>query len=450
MSGRVLVVDDEPRMAEAVRDALAGTGARCEAHTEPAAALQALLADGADVLVCDWRMPGLDGLELLRRVRAARPGTRVILMTAYGDVPSAVEAMRAGAFDYLIKPFDNEELRRRVARALDLARLERENREMRQALAGRYAEAIVAASPAMREVLELVDRAAAAAAPVLVLGESGTGKELVARRLHFASPRVAGPFVAVNCTALAESVLESELFGHERGAFTGAVSERAGCFERADGGTLFLDEIGEVSDAFQAKLLRVLQDGEVLRVGGSRPRRVDVRVVAATNRDLGREVAAGRFREDLFYRLNVIPVRLPPLRERREDVLPLGRHFLAQLSRDGGRTLRLDAAAEKRLLEHAWPGNARELRNVLERAVVLARGEALGVEDLLLEPGPRGRTAAAEPSEPEGTLHQHLERAAAERIRAALETAGGRRAEAAARLGVDRATLFRWMRRLGL
>jgi DNA-binding NtrC family response regulator len=445
MTGRVLVVDDEPRMAEAVRDALAGTGARCEAHTDPAAALEALLAGGADVLVCDWRMPGLDGLELLRRVRDARPGSRVILMTAYGDVPSAVEAMRAGAFDYLTKPFDNEELRRRVARALELARLERENREMRQALAGRYADAFVAASPVMRGVLELVDRAAAARAPVLVLGESGTGKELVARRLHFASARVAAPFVAVNCKALAESVLESELFGHERGAFTGAVSEHAGCFERADSGTLFLDEIGEVSEAFQAKLLRVLQDGEVLRVGGSHPRRVDVRVVAATNRDLAAEVAAGRFREDLFYRLNVIPVRLPPLRERRDDIVPLARHFLAQLGRESGRPLGLDAAAEARLLEHGWPGNARELRNVLERAAVLASGDLLGPEDLLLEPPPRGPAPPAH-----GTLQQHLERAAAERIRVALGATGGRRAEAAARLGIDRATLFRWMRRLGL
>jgi two-component system response regulator HydG len=445
MTGGILIVDDEPRMASAVREALASTGARCVAHTDAAAAFEALLADGADVLVCDWRMPGLDGLELLRRVRDARPGTRVILMTAYGDVPSAVEAMRSGAFDYLTKPFDNEELRRRVSRALELARLERENRQMRQALAGRYADAFIAASPAMRGVLELVDRAAATRAPVLVLGESGSGKELVARRLHFASARVAGPFVALNCKALAESVLESELFGHERGAFTGATAEHAGCFERADSGTLFLDEIGEVSEAFQAKLLRVLQDGEVLRVGGSRPRRVDVRVVAATNRDPAAEVAAGRFREDLFYRLNVIPVRLPPLRERRDDILPLARHFLSQLARESGRPLRLDAAAERRLLEHTWPGNARELRNVLERAAVLARDEELGYEDLLLDPAPRG----AAPSTP-GTLQDHLERAAREGIRTALDATGGRRAEAAARLGVDRATLYRWMRRLGL
>ena len=286
---------------------------------------------------------------------------------------------------------------------------------------------------------------------MLVLGESGTGKEPVARRLHFASARIAGPFVAVNCKAFAESVLESELFGHERGAFIGAVTEHAGCFGRADAGTLFLDEIGEVNDAFQAKLLRVLQDGELLRVGGSRPRRVDVRVVAATNRDLASDVGAGRFRQDLFYRLSVIPIRLPPLRERREDVLPLARHFLAELARDSGRPLRLDGAAEKRLIEHDWPGNARELRNVLERATVLARGEALGAEDLPLEPAARGSAAAATGlPEPDGTLQQHLERTAAERIRAALATSGGRRTEAAACLGVDRATLFRWMRRLGL
>jgi DNA-binding NtrC family response regulator len=281
---------------------------------------------------------------------------------------------------------------------------------------------------------------------VLVQGESGTGKELVARLLHYWSDRVGRPFVAVNCKAFAEGVLESELFGHEKGAFTGAVGARAGCFERATGGTLFLDEIAEVGPDFQAKLLRVLQDGEVLRVGGTAPRPVDVRVVAATNRVLRDEIAADRFREDLYFRLNVLPIRLPPLRERREDVLPLARHFLARHAGEAHRRLTLGAEAEGALLAHPWPGNVRELENAIERAVVLARGEEIGPEDLLLEEpvgAPPGAGAAP-------TLQAHLERTTASHIRAALETAGGNRAEAARALGVDRTTLYRMMKRFGI
>ena len=321
-------------------------------------------------------MPGMDGLELLRRLHAKRPALPVILITAHGSVPSAVAAMREGAFDYLTKPFDNDELRALVGRALDLTRLERENRYLKQEVASRYApDAMVAESARGKELLDLVRRVAPSKATVLIQGESGTGKELVARLLHYWSDRVGQPFVAVNCKAFAEGVLESELFGHEKGAFTGAATTRAGCFERAQGGTLFLDEIGEMSLDFQAKLLRVLQEGEVLRVGGTQPRKVDVRVVAATNRVLRDEVQGGRFREDLFFRLNVIPVQLAPLRERREDVLPLAHHFLARHAAGGGRRLALSPEAERALAEHAWPGNVRELENVIERAVVLARGE---------------------------------------------------------------------------
>jgi DNA-binding NtrC family response regulator len=357
--------------------------------------------------------------------------------------------MREGAFDYVAKPFDNDELRALVTRALELTRLERENRELRREVAGRYApDAMVAVSPRSIELLALVRRVAPSRATVLIQGESGTGKELVARLLHYWSDRVGRPFVAVNCKAFAEGVLESELFGHEKGAFTGALTGRSGCFERAGGGTLFLDEIGDIDADFQAKLLRVLQEGEVLRVGGSAPRPVDVRVVCATNRALREEVAAGRFREDLFFRLNVIPMALAPLRDRREDILPLAQQFLERQQRETGRVLRFGPEAEAALLAHQWPGNVRELENAVERAVVLARGEEITPEDLLLEQLPL--SSAADAAMTRGTLQDCLDDAASARIRAALAAAGGNRVEAARALGIERTTLYRMMKRLGL
>ena len=446
MTPRVLIVDDEERMASVVAMALQRCGYQCETRASGAEALAAVEARGADVVITDLRMPEMDGLELLGRLRVLQPSLPVILITAHGSVPSAVAAMREGAFDYVTKPFDNDELRAVVGRALEMTRLQRENRYLRQEVASRYSpESVVAESPRGRELLELVRRVAAARSTVLVTGESGTGKELVARLLHYWSDRVGRPFVAVNCKAFAEGVLESELFGHEKGAFTGALAARAGCFERADGGTLFLDEIGETSQDFQAKLLRVLQEGEVLRVGGAQPRTVDVRVVAATNRALREEVAAGRFREDLFFRLAVIPVHLAPLRERREDILPLARHFLARQCAETGRQLELGPEAEAALIEHAWPGNIRELENAVERAVVLARGSRITPEDLLLEQRADGRAAVAG-----GTLQESLDAAAEARIRAALAAAADQRAEAARALGIDRTTLYRMMKRFGI
>jgi DNA-binding NtrC family response regulator len=445
---RVVVVDDEPRMAAVMAAALGRGGWECETYESGASALAAVDARGADVVVTDWKMPGMDGVELMHRLRERRPDLPVIMVTAYGDVPNAVAAMRGGAFDYVVKPFDNDDLRACVARAIDFARLDRENRHLRSEVAARYGpDAVVAESPAGREILAMVRRVAPSRATVLVQGESGTGKELVARLLHYWSDRVGKPFVAVNCKAFADGVLESELFGHERGAFTGATAARAGCFERANGGTLFLDEIGEVTAEFQAKLLRVLQDGEVLRVGGTEPRAVDVRVVGATNRVLRDEVAAGRFREDLFFRLNVIPLQIPPLRERREDVLPLARYFLAARCQDTGRRLGLSEAAEAAMLAHPWPGNVRELENAIERGVVLARGEDIEPEDLLLHETTT-RSDVAAPGD--GTLQDALDAAAAERIRAALRRAGDNRAEAARALGIDRTTLYRLMKRLGV
>ncbi len=446
MKPRILIVDDEERMASVVAMALGRAGYEGVTCNSGAAALAVLAERGADVVVTDWKMPQMDGIELLRQLHTQQPGLPVILLTAHGSVPSAVAAMREGAFDYVTKPFDNDELRAVVARALEMTRLERENRYLRQEIASRYApESTVAESPRSKELLALLRRVAPSRSSVLIQGESGTGKELVARLLHYWSERVGQPFVAVNCKAFAEGVLESELFGHEKGAFTGATAARAGCFERAAGGTLFLDEIGETSPDFQAKLLRVLQDGELLRVGATQSRTVDVRLVAATNRVLRDEIAAGRFREDLFFRLNVIPIILAPLRERREDILPLARHFLDRHAADAGRRLQLTADAEQVLLAHAWPGNVRELENAIERAVVLARGEGITPEDLLLEQGLAVAAASGDV-----TLQEALDRAAAARIRAALESAKGQRAEAARILGIERTTLYRMMKRLGL
>jgi DNA-binding NtrC family response regulator len=446
MKPRILVVDDEERMAGVVAMALGRAGYECETCSSGDEALAALEARGADVAVSDWKMAGMDGLELLQRLRAQRPDLPVILITAFASVPSAVAAMRAGAFDYVTKPFDNDELRAVVARALEMTRLERENRYLRQEIGTRYGpDAMIAASPRSLELLDLLRRVAPSRSTVLIQGESGTGKELVARMLHYWSERVGRPFVAVNCTAFAEGVLESELFGHEKGAFTGATVSRAGCFQRASGGTLFLDEIGEVGPDFQAKLLRVLQDGEVLPVGAAQPVAVEVRVVAATNRVLRDEVAAGRFREDLYFRLNVIPVHLLPLRERREDVLPLAHHFLARHTAEAGRRLAFAAETEQAFLTHPWRGNVRELENAVERAVVLARTDVVTPEDLLLDETSDGTRPATG-----DTLQHALDATTAERIRAALEAARGQRNEAARALGIDRTTLYRLMKRLAL
>jgi len=447
MNPRVLVLDDEPRMAEIVGMVLRRDGFDVETFTNGNEALARHDADPFDLVLTDLRMPAPDGLEVLKRVRAASSDTPVILFTAHATIANAIEALREGAFDYVQKPFDNEALRACVRRALEINRLSRENRYLRAELGQRHALAdIVATSDAMNDVLDLVRRAARSPATVLITGESGTGKELIARAVHFHSDRVSGPFVAVNCKAFAEGLLESELFGHERGAFTGADRTREGLFEAASGGTLFLDEIGEISEAFQAKLLRVLQEREVRRVGDDRARPVDVRVVVATNRDLQTEVAEGRFREDLFFRLAVIPIRIPPLRERREDILPLARHFLLQFQRRSERRFNaLGAEAEALLAEHDWPGNVRELENAIERAVVLAVGDALLPSDLLLEQ----RSGDSDPPA-DTTLQAHLDAATRAAIHEALSATGGAKSDAAARLAIDRTTLYRLIKKYDL
>jgi DNA-binding NtrC family response regulator len=447
MKPRLAVLDDEQRMVDILAMVLRRDGYEVRTYTRADAAVEALRSEPFDLLITDLKMPNMDGLSVLQQAKTIDPELPVILITAHATVATAIAAMREGAFDYVEKPFDNDELKTLVRRALDVTRLARENRYLRAEVKGRYPlEGLVAESVAMRDALDLVRRAARSRSTVLITGESGTGKEMIARAVHYHSDRVGQPFIAVNCKAFAEGVLESELFGHEKGAFTGADRAKPGLFERADGGTLFLDEIGEISGDFQGKLLRVLQERIFHRVGGTEERAVDLRLVAATNRDLRAEAAAGRFREDLYFRLAVIPIHLPPLRERREDVLPLARHFLAKWNTELARKVTgWSAEVETYLLEHSWPGNVRELENTIERGVVLARGDSITLEDLLIETGtdsgPTGVSAASV------DLQSFLDRAAAERIRSVLKEVRGARLEAARRLGVDRTTLYRLMRK---
>ncbi|MGH7932523.1 MAG: sigma-54-dependent transcriptional regulator [Candidatus Binataceae bacterium] len=460
---RVLVVEEEAvaRMAAA---ALGKAGYDCETCRSLEAALATLEPRGADVVVCAVNAPAIDGIELLRQLRARRLDLPVILLTGDPSVGTAVAAMQQGAFDYVAKPFDCEALTAIVARAVEMGTLKRENRRLRQQLdVASTAAGFIAESPQSKQLVAMIRRVAPARSTALIEGESGTGKELIARMLHYWSNRADGPFVAINCKAFADGVVESELFGHEKGSFTGAIAARAGCFERASGGTLFLDEIAEAGPDFQAKLLRVLEDGEVMRVGASKPRKVDVRIIAATNRVLRTEVAASRFRADLYFRLNVIPVHLAPLRERREDILPLARHFLAFYAADAGRPITLSPEAELALLSYEWAGNVRELENVIERAVVMSGAEVLTPDAFALDNGvsmasaesasaaaPSHASAETEIAKPGETLQDCLDRAAIARINAALEAAKGNRAVAAAALGVDRTTLYRLMKRLSL
>ncbi len=385
---RLLVVDDEPSLRRILQVAFEKSGYTVYT-AEDAQAAEALLASQAiDAVLTDVTMPGKSGQELLSAIKARTPELPVILMTAYGTIPQAVKAIQEGAFEYLPKPFDLDSLKKIVARALDAREGTRPSRKKRAAAEPGASPEFIAHAPAMREILDVARQVASTRANVLITGESGTGKEVVAKTLHALSERADKPFVAVSCAALPETLLESELFGHEKGAFTGADQAKIGRFEAADGGTLFLDEIGEIPLGMQVKLLRVLQEREFERLGASRPTRVDVRLVAATNRDLAVAVQEGVFRLDLMYRLQVIQIELPPLRERREDVLPLANHFLTRYGAENGRAaLPLSVEAEEALLRYPWPGNVRELENMMERAMVLAPREAIEVGASLL---PRG------------------------------------------------------------
>jgi DNA-binding NtrC family response regulator len=449
--GRFLVVEDNDTLRRGIARALAdGFGAVDEEAAGDTAVVR--LRDGAnapyDVIVTDLRLPGAGGLEVLEAARARDERSAVILMTAYGTIESAVEAMRHGAFDFLQKPFDLEQLEVRVAKALEHGRLLREVTHLRAERVARYAPAnIVGTSPALQRALGLVRKVASSRATALVTGETGTGKELVAGMIHGLSARADGPFIKVNCAALPETLLESELFGHERGAFTGADRIRIGRFEQAHGGTLFLDEVGDMAPSTQAKLLRVLQDREFTRLGGSRPLRVDVRIVAATNRDLEREMHAGRFREDLFYRLNVIRIAMPALRERQDDVEALAVHFAQHFAREMGRAERqLSPAAVARLRAHGWPGNVRELRNVIERALLLADGERIEASDVDVADAPAPEAGDGEGGS-RGLSMREVERSL---VLSALARAGFVQKDAAALLGVSRRKLNYMVQRMGI
>jgi len=450
MTERILVADDDDALRESLELVLAAEGYEVLTARDGAAALALVETQPVDVVLCDLRMPGMDGLELLPQLARKLPGVPVLLMSAYGSSDLAVEALRRGAYDYLAKPFQPSEVLLTLRKAREREKLRRANqilqRDVQRAVGERP---IVAASASMIQVLELVERAAEFKATVLLQGESGTGKEVLARAVHAQSPRRDDAFVAVNCAAIPETLLESELFGHAKGAFTGADRARRGLFSEADGGTLFLDEIGELPLALQAKLLRVLQEEEVRPVGESKPRRVDVRVIAATARVLEDEVSAGRFREDLFYRLDVVRVNVPPLRERREDIPLLVDHFLGRSLESLGKAVRsVDDDALERLLAPEWPGNARELENVLERAVILARGERLTMADLppnLVSARGERRGAGRDLS-----LRRARRAVEARLIGEALDATGGNRTHAARLLGISHRALLYKLKEYGL
>jgi DNA-binding NtrC family response regulator len=443
---RILVVDDEPAQLELVGGFLRKHGFEVAQAGGGRAAVARFKQEPFDLVLTDQRMPDLSGLEVLDAVRATTPETAVVIMTAYGTIESAVSAVKAGAADYLAKPLHLDELLHRIHQIQDRRRLLTENRELREALAERHrVEGIVGESGAMQEVLSVVRRVAPSDATVLIRGESGTGKELIARAIHYASPRAARALVKVNCAALAESLLETELFGHEKGAFTGAVAARKGRFELADGGSLFLDEIGDLPPHLQVKLLRVLQEREFERVGSSRPIKVDVRLLAATHRNLEALVRDGRFRDDLYYRINVVTITLPALRERREDLPPLIDHFLRVFARKNGKSIRgLTREAREALLRYDYPGNVRELENLIERAVVLTRDDVIGLGDLPL-------TVEAQPSEPDGAgLVAAVEGLERRLIRDALARADGTQTRAAELLGISERVLRYKLKKYGL
>ncbi len=457
MVGDVLVVEDNRTLKDAIVELLAGEKHHVRSAETAEDALNQCRAQMPDVLLTDLRLPQLDGLWLLREVKGRDPLAEVILVTAYGTVEVAVEAMRGGAFDFLTKPVRMDHLVAKVAQAMrvraDRLALQRE-RERRDYLEAEVAEAfndgqIIGRAQPMRELFATVEKVARTDSSVLITGESGTGKELVARAIHLRSRRQTGPFVRVNCGALPEGVLESELFGHERGAFTGALRRRRGRFELAEGGTLFLDEIADIGPAVQVRLLHVLQEREFERVGGEETVRVDVRVIAATNKTIREEVAAGRFREDLFYRLYVIPIHLPPLRERKEDIPLLADHFVRRLCASLSRSpARLGEAALRVLSLYDWPGNVRELENALERALVLCEGDEITVGDLPFLT--RASTSAEQYPAGVVALNAALERLERTLIERAMAEAGGVKAEAARRLEVTPSALYYKLEKYGL
>ena len=443
----ILLVDDEEPQRQVLAGFLKKRGYEVEAVGDADEALRVVSSRTVDLVLTDLRMPGRSGVELLEAVRAINPEIPVVVMTAYGTVASAVDAMKRGAADYLGKPVDLDELEVLVARTLERRALVSENRALREQLESRYRLAgLETANAAMQECINVAGRAAASRAGILIRGESGTGKDLLARAIHFASPRRRAPLVAVNVAALPETLLESELFGHERGAFTGADRERRGRFELADGGTLFLDEIGDLPRGTQVKLLRVLQGQSFERLGGSRTIKVDVRVIAATHRDLVAMARTGEFREDLLFRLDVVSITLPPLRERREDIPLLVDHFLRRFA-DEGKARGVSREAMDLLLKHDYPGNVRELENLVHRAVVLSRGELVSTSDLPLHlAGLKGEAGKEE----SGGFTERVEAFEKRLILEALDRSGGVQTRAAAALGMSERHLRYKLKKFGL
>lgn len=456
VKSKIAIIDDQPRMAEILSMVLQ-RDYDVSAFTDSEVFIAQAQASVFDCVITDLKMPIKDGLEVLAAVKDSQPDTPVILLTAHATVDTAIEALKKGAFDYLQKPIDNDRCRQVVALALETTQLRRQNRLMRAELIERYSlDKLIAESQAMQEVIDMVRRAAMSSSTVMIHGESGTGKEVIAKAIHYYSDRVGKPFVAVNCKAFAEGVLESELFGHEKGSFTGANQRKQGVFERAQGGSLFLDEIGETNGDFQAKLLRVIQEKQIQRVGGNSVIDVDFRLIVATNRDLQLEVEQGHFREDLYYRLNVIPVFLPPLRERREDILPLAQQFLNRVNEEQGRSLcGFTPEVESYLHQGDWPGNVRELENVVERGAVLSRSDWIELSDLgvtshVKKMGEAAETDTNMSDKPSLNLQEHLDFAAKKHICEVLEAAKGVRQLAAKQLGVERTTLYRLIKKYGI
>jgi len=450
----ILIVDDEKNYLIVLGALLGSEGYEIVTSENGHTALKVVQEGDIDLILTDMKMPGMSGMELLEHAKKTKPEVPVIMMTAYGTIEMAVEAMKKGAYDYITKPFENEELKLTIHKALENYRLLKENKRLSQALSDRYKYGnIIGKSKPMLEIYDLVDKVAQSKASVLITGPSGTGKELIAKAIHYNGPRKKKPFISINCGALTETLLESELFGHERGAFTGAVAMKKGRFEVADEGTLFLDEVGEMPPSLQVKLLRVLQEMEFERVGGTKTIKVDVRVVSASNRNMKEDVLKGSFREDLFYRLNVIHIEVPPLRERTEDIRLLVNHFIEKYRQDGGeRKIELSPEAWKAFYSYNWPGNVRELENIVERAVVLNSGRGqIELNDLPTEFSNKQETLNVDGFiPPDAPLQSTLENIEEKLIRRALKQCNYVQAHAAERLGITKSLIQHKMKKYNI
>ena len=447
MKKRILVVEDEEKLRRVIELQLVSAGFDVDKAATAEDGLK--IVDRADMVLTDLKLPNMDGLQFLGLIRRQNSQVPVVMMTAYGTVETAVESMKAGATDFLLKPFSLDHLMQVVHKALEMRALRDENRQLKAELGRRYEfDNIIGRSPAMQEIFDTIERVAPTRATVLLAGESGVGKDLVARAIHFHSPRRARPLVKINCTAIPENLMESELFGYEKGAFTGANTTKPGKFEQADTGTVFLDEIGDVPGPIQVKLLRVLQEREFERLGSNVTRHIDVRVIAATNQDLRAALEQGTFRQDLYYRLNVVPLNIPSLRERKQDIPFLANHFVKKLAPDAGcRVESITDAAMEKLTAYHWPGNVRELENVIERSLVMAKGTALDAADIKLESAPRVKPQNETHFLPEGMSLDAYEQ---EIIREALRRADGNKSQAARMLGLTRNALRYRLTQMGL